>query len=401
MKTFNFALILSLALLLLIPQTSHAQLRGLRDRLKKKAEQKIEREVEERTTRRLENELNKAIDNTVENIADDIESSIEGMVMSDEPPPPIELGKNSTGAADAPYVTFTVATRIQIGGNDMASRLLQRYGAQEEVISTFGNKQRTDENLESSQIIDADTKRIIELNHQRKEWWAMSLDDMFKSLDQMRTEAIESNPDAEDISSKIKDVKVSVDRTGKTETIHGVSAQQIVMMVEGSYEATFNEESSDESLTMNGTTYIIVDAWQSNEVAGYKTLATFGQEMAKAMGSSIQGTGFASMLSALQSTPELKKAAEDASNHLNPEEGLPVRTRTFYVQVPEGGVLDKEAVLSGASPDTPTELSQRVLMTVLTEIGNLSTEPFNEAILEPTAGYTEVESPLEQYTTGG
>ena len=397
MKFLHYAFVMMLACALLMPQTSHAQLRGLKDRLKKRAERKIEREIEDRTTRRLENELNKAIDNSVENIADDIESSIEGMVMSDEPPPPIELGDNASGAADAPYVSYTIATRVKIGGDDMASRLLQRFGTNEEVIYTHGNKQRVDEGTESSQILDAEGKQNIHLNHKRKEWWSMSFDEMFQSLDQMRADVEQSRRDAE-VNTDINDVNISFDPTGKTEMINGVSATQVIMTIEGTYETTVVDDSGEE-VTMQGTSYVVVDTWQSKEVAGYKTIANYQRAMADVMGNAISGTGFESMFTALQSSPEMKKATEDASRQLNPEEGLPVRTRTYYVQVPEGSSFDREAVLSG-SANTAGEQSQQILMTLVTEIGNLSTEPFDATMMAPTPGYSEVDSPLK-YNTGG
>lgn len=400
MKTFKYALVFALALLFLMPQTSHAQLKGLRDRLQKKAEAKIEREIEERTTQRLENELNKAIDKTVENMADNIENSIEGMIMSDDPPPPIELEDNETGAADAPYVSYTIATRIKIGGNDLASRILQRFGAQEEVVYIHGNKQRADESSESSEIMDADGKQIIHLDHKKKEWWAMSFEEMFESLDQMKADVTQAYNDTE-VSTNVEDVKFSVDRTGKTETINGVSADQVIMTIEGTYETTVSDEESNEEATMKGTSYIVIDHWLSKEVAGYQTLADFQKATAEAFGDAMSGTGFESMLSAFQSSPELKKAAEDAADELGPDDGLPVRTRTYYVQVPEGGTFDKAAVLSGSSTDSPDEFSQRTIMTLVSEIGNLSTKPFDEAMLAPTAGYTEIDSPLKNYNSGG
>ena len=399
MKISIYTLTFTLALLFLMPQTSNAQLRGLRDRLQKKAEAKIEREIEERTTRRLENELNKMIDNTVENMADNIENSIEGMIFSDEPPPPIELEDNETGSPNAPYVSYTIATRVQVGGNDMASRMLQRFGSSEETLYIHGNKQRADEDSESSEILDADSKQIIHLNHKKKEWWAMSFDEMFQSLEQMKEEVQQTYNDA-DVTTNVQDVKFTADRTGKTETINGVSADQVIMTVEGTYEMTANDAESDEEVTMNGTSYIVMEHWLSKDVAGYQTLAEFQKSTAKAFGEAMSGTGFASMLSAFQSSPELQKAAEDASKELGPDDGLPVRTRTFYVQVPEGGTFDKEAVLSGSSNNAPDASTQRTIMTLVTEIGNLSTEPFDEAMLAPTAGYTEIESPMKSFSTG-
>ena len=398
MKFLHYAFVLALAGALMMPQESQAQLRGLKDRLQKRAERKIEREIEERTTRRLENELNKAIDNSVENIADDIESSIEGMVFSDEPPPPIELGDNASGSPDAPYVSYTIATRVKVGGNDMASRMLQRFGTNEEMIYTHGNKQRVDEGSESSEILDADSKQHISIDHERKEWWAMSFEEMFQSLDQMRADVEQARKDAE-VNTNVEDVNISFDPTGKTKTINGVSATQVIMTIDGTYETTAVDEDGEE-FAMKGSYYVVVDTWQSKDVAGYKTIAKYQRAMAEMMGTAISGTGLESMFTALQSSPEMQKATEEASGKLNPGEGLPVRTTTYYVQVPEGTDFDRDAVLSGESANATDAQSQRVLMTLVTEIGNLSTEPFDESMMTPPSDYSEVESPLKAYTGG-
>ena len=386
-----------MAFAVLAPQVSHAQLRGLKDRLQKRAEAKVKRTIEEKTTRRLENELNKVIDNTVDDLANGLESSIEGMVFSSEPPPPIELEDNATGNPDASYVTYTIATRVQVGGNDMASRILQRYGALEEVVYTYGNKQRTDEGKESSQIMDADTGQNINLDHEKKEWWSMSFDEMFESLDQMRDEAIASANEEGEITTNVEDVQFSIDRTGKVETINGVSAEQVIMTIGGSYQTNIKDNESGDETTMQGNTYMVVESWQSKEVAGYNTLASYQQAMAEVVGEALSGSGFQSMFSALQSSPELQEAAEKASKELDQEEGLPVRTKTYYVQVPEGATFDKDAVFAESTSEEFDPNVQRVLMTTISEIGNLTIEPFDESLLAPTAGYTEVESPLKAY----
>ena len=400
MKLFKYTLVLTLALLFLMPQTSHAQLKGLRDRLQKRAEAKIEREIEERTTQRLENELNKAIDKTVENMADNVENSIEGMIFSDEPPPPIELEDNETGAADAPYVSYTIATRIQIGGTDIASRMLQRFGTQDEKVYIYGNKQRADENAETSQIMDAEGKQIIHLDHKKKEWWAMSFEEMFESLDQMKADVAQAYDDS-DMSTNVQDVKFTIDRTGKTEMVNGTSAEQVIMTVEGTYETTIRDAESNEEATMSGTSYIVMDHWLSKEVAGYQTMMDFQKATAEAFGDAMSGTGFASMMSAFQSSPQLQEAAENAAQELGPDDGLAVRTKTYYVQVPEGGTLDKDAVLSGSSSDSPDEFTQRTIMTLVTEIGNLSTKAFDESMLAPTEGYKQIESPMKSFSSEG
>src|SRR5690606_10005070 len=102
-----------------------------------------------------------------------------------------------------------------------------------------------------------------------------------------------------------------------------------------------------------GKTYAVYDAWQSKDLAGIETITAYQMKAAESMGAAIAGTGFGEMLGAMQSTIQIPEGTEDALSSLEPEDGLPVRTKLYLVQVAENATLDLQAVLSGAPAAEP------------------------------------------------
>lgn len=416
MKPLQIIIALVIAAIYLTPQPADAQFKKLREKVKQKVEDKVEQKVEEKVEERADRALDAAIGNTVDALADDLESSLEGMLFSDAPEP-IELGENESGSPDAPFVRYTLASRIELGGtNNLASRLLQRFGSQQETVSTHGDKQRVDTGTESSQIIDAGNGKIIHIDHEQQQWWAISLEEMMASVGELSRQTAssiendESSASAEATDEKsegsvrLTDSNISVDRTGKTETINGTKAAQVVMVVEGEYEMSAPNEETGEDETVQGKSYAVYEAWQSTDVAGYNTLAAYQVKAAEAMGAAMSGSGVPEMLTAMQSTPQLPEGTGEALSTLQAEDGLPVRTKLHLVQVAEEATLDLEAVLNGSAPsleanseDEPP--SQFVLMTVVTEIGDLTTAPFEADHFDPPSTYTEISSPMQSATS--
>ena len=345
MKTFRCSLLLFLGLILLSPLQSQAQFKKLRDRIQKKAEQSVERTIEQRIEQRIDRGIDQAIDNMVNSVADDIEASIEGMIFSSEPPPPIELGDNSTGDSNAPFVRYTVATRIKFGGSDPASQILARYGAQEEIVSTSGKKQRTDTGTQTSEIMDADNNLSIHMDHQKNEWWSMTFDEFFASIEQSVQEAEQANDGGTEVDASINDVKVMANETGVTEVVNGVNASQLVLVVEAEYAVTATDPETNEKESARGTSYMVFDMWQSTEISGYQTLADYQMALSESMGTAMSNSGMQNMFSTIQGAPQFQNAYQKAFEKMKPENGLAVRTITHMVHVPEGGAFDLDTVL--------------------------------------------------------
>lgn len=420
MKPLQVIVALIIAAVYLTPQPAEAQFRKLREKVKQTVEQKVEQKVEEKVEQRAERALDKAIGNSVDALADNLESSLESMLFSDAPKP-IELGPNESGSPDAPYVQYTLASRIELGGGGsegggLAGRLLRRFGSQQETVYTHGDRQRVDTGTESSEIMDAGSGKITHVDHEQKQWWAMSLEEMMASVDEMSKEAMASVENDESTGSKeaaeneskgsvkLTDANITVDRTGKTETINGSKAAQVVMVVEGEYEISAANEETGEEETVRGKSYVVYETWQSKDVAGYNTLAAYQMKAAQAMGAAVSGTSLPDMLGAMQGAAQLPDGTDEAIASLEEEDGLPVRTKLHFVQVAEDATLDLNAVLNGAAPSSgqmsEDELpSQFVLLTVVTEIGNLSTAPFDASQFDPPSTYSEVSSPMQSAMT--
>src|SRR5690606_25676486 len=148
-----------------------------------------------------------------------------------------------------------------------------------------------------------------------------------------------------------------------------------------------------------GKTYAVYDAWQSKALAGIETITAYQMKAAESMGAAVAGTGFGEMLGAMQSTIRIPEATGDALSPLARAGGLPGRAKLYLVQVAEAATLDLQSVLSGsptAGAASEEEMpSQFVLLTVTTEIGNLTTAPFDAGVFDPPSTYTEVPSPMK------
>src|SRR5690606_10740823 len=275
-------------------------------------------------------------------------------------PEPIELGPNESGSPGAPYVQYTVASRIELGGgggDGLVGRLLRRYGSQEQTVYTHGDKQRIDSGKESSEIVDAGNGRMISIDHKQQQWWAMSFEEMMAGVEEMAEQAQASMEEAkaearaegeQNVSMQVTKANVTVDHTGKTETINGSRAEQTVVVVEGEYEITGQNEETGEEETVRGKTYAVYDAWQAKDLAGIETITAYQMKAAESMGAAIAGTGFGEMLGAMQSTIQIPEGTGDALSSLEGEDGLPVRAKLYLVQVAEDATLDLQSVLSGS-----------------------------------------------------
>jgi hypothetical protein len=402
MKLLRFAPIIFLVLAFIVPLQAQAQLGGLRKRLSKKVEDKVERAVEQRVERAVDRQLDKMINS----LADEIDSAIAGLIFSDKPSKPIELQTNETGPADAPYLRYTQATRIELGGMGMASRLIQKYGSQEQVVSIHQDRQRTDEGEEASQIVDVGTLSMTNLDHKQKQWWSMNFQEMMQATADMATEVqtsmeeAKAENDMEDVKGSIEvtDSKVEVFNTGKRQDINGSSALQTIVTVGGTYVITATDEETGETEQATGTSYVVYDIWQSKDIAGYQTMMDLQMKMGEGMGDAVANSGLQSMVESMNSMPQVQTSAEEAFEKVDPDNGIPLRSTVYFVQLDEGTEFDLDAVLAGknTATDSPDETpSQIVIMSMVTEIGSVTTTPFEESYLEPPADYAQVASPLE------
>jgi hypothetical protein len=382
-------------------QPADAQFGRLGKKLKKKVSNKVEQTVEQRVEARVDRALDNAIGKSVDSIADELESSIEGLILSNEPVD-IEVGDNESGDPDAPFVTYTTVSRINMLGSGAASKLLNRFGATRETTMTHGSFERVDQ-AKSSKIMDAESKKIIQIEHEAKQYWVMTFEEMMAPLEAFAEQGLPAamdTPEMKEAQASMKPPKVTVERRDETKTVNGVPSKRSVVVVESEYEMSGVDEETGETMTMQGKSYTVLDQWHSTEVAGYNTIRGFQKKVAEAFMSSVDEDAFGGFIDAMKSAPAMQQSAAEGFKELGEIEGLPIKSTMHFVQIPPDGKFDLDAVLAenpsqemSADPN-----AQRSLMTIISEIGDLSTAPVDLSQFgSPTSeGYTLVESPMKE-----
>jgi hypothetical protein len=404
MRSLRTLLVLAVLLVAAGMQPVDAQFGGLRKKLKKKVEDKVERTVEKRVEARIDRAMDRAVERAVDGVADDLESSIEGFFLS-QTPEPIEIGDNETGDADAPFVTYKSVSRIKLlggaaGGGGIGA-LLNRFGATQETVYTHGAYQRRDDKR-SSEISDAEGKRIIHIDHEEKTYWIMSLEEFAAPMEQLTETGMPTMevPGTEKPQQAVQELKVTVDRRDGVESINGVPSRRTVAVVEGKFEMSGVDEETGEPVKVEGKSYTVLDQWHSTELAGYSTIRGFERQMAEAMLSGIDREVLTDFAEAMKnSAPGVQAGMTEAFKELGDIEGMIIRSTVHFVQMSPDGTFDLEAVLADnpAEPSSMDPSATRPTYSFVTEIGDLTTQPIDKSIFSPPAeGYEQMESPMKQ-----
>ena len=337
-------------------------------------------------------------------VPDDLESTIEGFFLS-QTPEPIEIGDNETGDADAPFVTYSSVSRIKLLGGAAGAGgiggLLNRFGATKETVYTHGAFQRKDDK-NSSSISDAEGRRMINIDHEKKTYWVMSVDEFVEPMKQLTETGVPDMevPGSEAAEQQMQELKVTVDRRNETRTINGVPSRRTVAVVEGTYQMSGVDEETGEAVSIEGKSYTVLDQWHSTELAGYNTIREFERKMAEAVMSAFDRESLTEFADAMRnSAPGLQDGMSKAFQELGNVEGMVIRSAIHFVQVPPEATFNLEAVLQedAAQPSSADPNVIRPMYSFLTEIGDLTTQPIDMSVFSPPAeGYEQVESPMKQ-----
>jgi hypothetical protein len=184
--------------------------------------------------------------------------------------------------------------------------------AQISTVSIQGNRMaRYDK--DSINIVDLDKETITDINLEKKQYSVTTFADMRrameKALAQAQKEQKKGNGDA---SAEMK-FKVSAKATGKTETINGVSAKEMVVNM----EMVVQDKKSGESGAMN----VVSDGWFGT-VPGYQEVKAFELKMAE----KLAGTFHPSQAAMAMAQPEMVRGMAEAAKEMAKVDGVPVRT---------------------------------------------------------------------------
>ncbi|HSW29436.1 MAG TPA: hypothetical protein VLH75_08155 [Longimicrobiales bacterium] len=235
--------------------------------------------------------------------------------------------------AAAQGVTYVTVTKPEMGGAmGMVARMAPGATAERKVATYIqGDLQRTDEDEATSIINDMGAGRFTYLDHKEKTYYSMTLAEMMAQAQA----AMGGMAGAEPAEGTLE---LKVERTGKTQSFDGYTAEQLLMYTEPTTGA-------DAQVTEGGPAGMafLVELWFSKDFPGYAELKKAQDAMGASAAAGMEG-GFAA-------DPAMMEAGRKIAEQMKGIEGIPVRTVTSFVMVPPGAEFDREAVL--AASDKP------------------------------------------------
>lgn len=232
-------------------------------------------------------------------------------------------------------VTYTSVARPEMAGAmGMLARLVPGAMAETKVTtSTQGPFLRTDEGEARSTITDMAAGRYTYLDHEEKTFYSLTLEQMMAQARAAMGDMAEAQP-----AGGMPELQV--ERTGKTQSFDGYTAEQVLLYMEPAVGA--GDEPPEEDA---GTVAILVELWISSDFPGAEALKKVQEAMATGAGADMAG--------AFAGDPAMMEAGRRIAEEMKGLAGIPVRTVTSSVMVPPGATFDKDAVL--AASDKPLQ----------------------------------------------
>ena len=284
--------------------------------------------------------------------------------------------------------------------------------AREPIVSTVlikGNRMAT-LGKDNSTIIDLDKETITEINLAKKSYSVITFAQMRQAMDeavakaqaQQQKRAAKDEPKA---NAEAK-FKVSAKATGKTKSVEGLTARQMVI--------TMDLEATDKDSGNSGSMTVIDDAWMAN-VPGYEQVKAFRQKMAQKMAREFQPE----LSRMAMADPRMMQGLSESAKELSKVSGVPVET---VMKMGTGITVDstdssskqgpsvRDAITGSLpfgrkkkDPEPEQKPSQKndqkqpdaaLLLEMTTDMTGFSTGPVDTSKFEVPGGFKQVDSDL-------
>jgi len=171
-------------------------------------------------------------------------------------------------------------------------------------------------------IVDLGAQTITQIDLHRKTYSVMTFEQMKEMLEQMQRK-MKENPNAGQMS-----FKVSADRTGKTRTIEGMDAREIILKME--------MQSTDQQSGQQGGMAITTDLWVAAPASGYAEIRDFQRRMAEKLNWTPGGNAF-------MAHPQVSEGMAEVYKEMSKLNGMPV------FETVNMGIAGQPAAGSGAT----------------------------------------------------
>ena len=264
-------------------------------------------------------------------------------------------------AQAAPEVKYTVATKVEFGGP--LGRVMRFMGKGGKTVTETrwysGTRMRTDMD-KASTVMDAKAGSVMTLEHEPKTYWLWTVNDPILVVETMGDSMPEPGKARKRPKTKYT-VTLSNDRTGKKETIAGMPAEQVTVMLRVDGE-TYNEEADS---VEKGSLVVLSDLWLTPEFAGSAAEKAFAEawsaRMTRAFDSAQMALAAKQMEMAYNQEPRLRIAVNKLDSALKELKGYSLRTVSHYVVVPDGATFNREAVLRDAEKSLASDIAENVV----------------------------------------
>jgi hypothetical protein len=316
----------------------------------------------------------------------------------------------------------------RLGGGDMHNMPSTTY--------VSGHKMKV-ESANSATILDADAGRVTSIDMKQKTYTSMTFADMAAAMQQaqasarqqMKTQQAKAPPPPpKDPTAPQTDVNVKyqvvVDRPGQHQKIAGYDAERVFVTITLQGDATQQGQKPEDV----GSMVFLMDEWMSKDAPQIAAIREFQREYAAKAGDTFREPT-QNLQAAFASDPRIKDGFTAAAKEMSKVQGIPLRSVTYVSLVPPNTTFDRGMVLGDASTQAAADSAakkddkpkqgglrgmfgalksaaedasknsdknsgqppkQANMMSVTTEVTNISTGPVPPGTFDIPAGFREI-----------
>ncbi len=277
--------------------------------------------------------------------------------------------------------------------------------AQVSTVSVKGNRMVTSRKGAAS-IIDLDKESITEINLEKKQYSVVTFAQMKAAMEKALAEAQKQKKNEKPADVQLQ-FKVSAKATGKTKTVSGLNAKELMVTMEA--------QGKDKDSGQTGAMSIVNDAWMA-PVAGYDEVKAFQLKMAQKIG----GMFRPGMEQQALANPQMVQGMAEAAKAMAKVDGVPVETVTRIggsveemqaagdkpAEEPKAkqsaaataaGIAGRLGGFGRKKEEKPAEeqkAGSSMLVEMTMELSQFSTASVDAAKFEVPAGFKEVQSDI-------
>jgi len=335
----------------------------------------------------------------------------------------VALG-SAAEATEAQQLRYVTESRIEMGG--MLGAMAGMMGdLTEPTIETtlIGDGVIRTDNDASSTIIRLGEGSMVQINHEEKSWYSFEFGDFGTMLDEMKTEA-QAEASAAQAEALEMTGSFSMDRTDRRQSVNGYDAEQVFMTIE------LAAAESGTSPMGSGRMVMFIESWMSPALATHPAFQSMNEQARDFVRNGAE-FGMGDMSAAMMGGDQMGEALQQFQEQLQSLEGMPVRTTSLFLMLPDGAEFDQAAALEaleadlsadgpslsdlmaggggdaarealgrfgfggGSSDAEPEAPAQQTLMRLIQEVREIESVTLDPSTFQPPAEYREVASPMK------